>query len=664
MNRVKKYKKIIIHCALIFMALFFVLRFAKERYFDMAMNAYLATGITQGDGSGQALKEKNGVMTQEFTVTTDELWGLGLSFESRQEEPQGKIEIAVTDEADKQLYQAIKPISDIQNDVTYWVLFDEIIENSKGKTITLELQVRNIADGDVLKIFIDPEAPADIGNLSIGNEELAGSIKVGQIYAQSAYLDKVFWLFVIIVALFIYGLYFALSIKKWSIEVIFLIFMVFAGIMYAFLVKPGAIPDESAHYRTAYAYSNVLVGKSDSVRDEVFMDEIDYEFYKTIEYREPHSSMYRDFQTDFLRRAPRGEMVATDRWAVRAPIYLYAGPVIGVGVGRLLGLNGLTVFYLGRFINALVFAGLAFWAMKKLPYYKMSLFALCLFPMTAHLAGSFSYDGMILAIALVLVAHILNLAFGKGEQNKLKELIIIAIASILLGGCKGGAYMPLLGLVFLIPMRYFKNKKQKLLFGGIVVGCTMAMFIMTTVSTIGSSISTPVRWSQTPSYTVGWIFANPMDFIQLLSNTVAVQSGFLFESLIGSELGWFNIPISIALVVSFFGIFMLSCVYVKESPARPLLVPKQKVGIGIALLFSVAMMMAGMMFSWTPMGMAYIEGMQGRYFLPLLLPLAFCLKNNNLTLQKSLDRAMIFMLAWLHIMVFISVFGVTFIRSV
>ena len=643
------------------MALFFVLLFAKEKYLDQAMNAYQTKEITENGDDRQPLTKAMGVVTQEFTTTTQELWGLGLLFERPQGEMPGKLKIEVTDEAGTKLYQATTPVSEIPNNETYWLRFDEIIENSQGQIITLKLQVQDFAAGDTLAIFVDKKASATIGILRDEHGTLKGSIKIAQIYEQSAYLYKMFWLFVGIVSLFVYGLYFLLYIKKCSIEVIFLLFMIFVGMMYAFLMKPGAIPDEAAHYRTTYAYSNVLLGKSDEVRADIWMDDVDYEFYRTTWTIRPTSTVYRDFQTGFLRREPRGEMINTKRWPIKAPAYLYSGSIIGMSVGRVLGFNGLTVFYLGRFFNVLLFAGLAFWAMKKLPFYKMSLFALCLFPMTAHLIGGFSYDGMILAISLVLVAHIMNMTFGKEKHNKLKEMIVITIASILLGGSKGGAYMPLLCLVFLIPVRYFKDKKQKMMFGGTVAICAMLMFMFTVASSVGSSIGSTVDRASAPPYNVGWILANPMQFIQLLSNTLAVQGEFLFNSLIGKDLSWFNIPISLVLVLGFLGVFGISCVYVREHPVTPLLQPKQKIGSSVVLLVSVAMIVAGMMFSWTPMGTPYIEGTQGRYFLPLLLPLVFCLKNNNLTLQKSMDRKLIFTLAWLHIMVFISVLGVTFI---
>ena len=648
MEKIKKHKKIIIHCVLIFVALFFVLLFAKEKYFYGTMSAYTTKEITKGGSEKRELREEDGILTQDFVVTTEVLWGLGLNFERRQNKPQGEIEMIVTDETGAQLYQGTTPIRDIQNDDTYWISFAEIIEDSKDKVITLSLQVRDIANGDTLRVFTDTK----------------GNIKVGQIYAQNAYLVKMFWAFALIISLFIYGLYFALYIKKLQIEIIFLLFVIFAGMMYAFLVKPGAVPDESAHYATAYAHSNIIMGKTEELRAEVLMDDIDYEFYKSTRNTEPSLSAYRDFQTNFLRREVRGEMVAIDRWPINTPGYLYAGQIVGVTLGRLGGLNGLTTFYLGRFLNVLVLSVLLFLAMKKLPSYKMSMFVLCLFPMTAHLLGSFSYDGMILALSLVLVSHIMELAFGKQTEHRVRELIIIAVACVLLGGCKGGAYIPLLGLLCLLPMRCFKEKKQRIMFGGGVAICTMAMFVLTAATAIGSSIGSSEATSQTTTYYVGWIFENPMKFLQLLSNTVATQSGDIFDSLIGSSLGWFNIPITSILVFSFAGIFAMSCVYVQGNQDNTLLMKRQKIIIGISLILSVAMIVAGMMFSWTNIGSPAIEGIQGRYFLPLLLPLVFCLKNTNLTLEKSLDKEMIFAMAWLHVMVFVSVWGVAFSTTV
>ena len=636
MKKLKKHKKKIIQCGLIFLALFFIIRFARVKYFDGAMISYTARGVVKDDGEIQQLRDKDGKWTQEFEVTTDVLWGVGLTFEHVLDEPQGEIKLRVTDTDGVLLYNATTAISDLNDNAISWFVFDEILENSQGKNLILELGT---------------------------SERIKFNDKILQIYAQNAYLYKVFWGFAVVISLFIYGVYFALYIKKWKIEVIFLLFMIFTGMMYAVLVKPGAVPDEAAHYRTAYAYSNVLMGRSKEAYAEVWMDESDYEFYQETWYVEPNLSMHRDFQTDFLRREARGEMVTTNRWPIKAPAYLYAGQIAGITIGRAFGFNGLTAFYLGRFLNVLVFAGLAFGAMKKLPFYKMSLFVICLLPMSAHLVGSFSYDGMILAMSLVLVAHIMKLAFGQQTKHRLRDLIIVAVIGVLLGGCKGGAYTPLLALLCLLPMRCFKGKKQRLIFGGGIALGAIIMFIAASSSSVDSSVGSTVGWAQAPPYSIGWIFENPLAFIQLLTNTIASKGGEILNSLIGADLGWFNIPISTALAVSFLGIFVLSCIYVSESQTGVLLVPKQKLVIGIALILSVAMVVAGMMFSWTPIGSPAIEGIQGRYFIPLLLPLVFCLKNTTLTLKKSLDREMIFILSWLHIMTFINVLGVTFVAS-
>jgi uncharacterized membrane protein len=311
-------------------------------------------------------------------------------------------------------------------------------------------------------------------------------------------------------------------------------------------------------------------------------------------------------------------------------------------------------------MNLLAFAGLAFFAIRKMPFYKMSVFAVCLLPMSIQMAGSMSYDGIILGIGLVFVAEILYCGFGEMNKIPKMDMVLLALSGILLGGCKGGAYIPICGLLFLISKKKFVTEKMRFVFiGGIIAG-TLLLFSLTSLTVISSSIgASAVNLEGESLYTVGWIFQNPGDFVQLISNTLYEKGDFMVQSLIGKDLGWLNIPIHMVVVTGFVIVLLLSSIHVTAERNAILFHTKQKVGILACVIGSIGMIAAAMMLSWTPQNLTYIEGIQGRYFIPLLMPLVLCLKNHTLVFRRSIEKGLIITIGWLHVMVFANILAVT-----
>jgi Predicted membrane protein len=659
-------RKLILHCILILGALFMVIYFVKEKFFDQAITSFTSESIfvAVSDDESYLLEEDSGPLVQEFEVTTDVLWGLELEFARRQENPQGTIEMVVCDDMGVELFNENIPISTIPNNVKQRLIFQQVVPDTKGKVYTLKLHVRDIAAGDSLEVFANRRVEYPHGTFSDASGELKGNIRIEQVYGQNTYMRKVFYGFCLAAVLLSYGLYFSIFVKKCKFETVFLLFVIFIGLTYAAVMGPGSVPDEDYHYRTAYGYSNILLGKAAMSGYPVEMDVTDYEMYQVGRVHSMsavQSDTYQHLLSDFGGRAARTETIVTKETMGGAVGYLYIGQVAGITIARLGGFNGLTGYYLGRIFNVLIFALMAFWSIKKLPIYKMSMFAICLFPMTVQLIGSLSYDSIILGIALVLFTQIMALLYGESKVASKKDLFVLAFASILLGGCKGGAYVPLLILLALIPVSYFKNKRHKVGFiTGVSLG-TILMFLVTAATTVSSSIGdTVVGWADKPPYTISWIIQNPLEFMQLIMNTIFENSDGIIGSIFGKELGWFNVPLQWLMIWGFIGIFLLSCIYVTDTSKTPPVKVKQKRAIFAVVILVVAVVAAAMMFSWTPIDSPVITGIQGRYLTPILLPLVFCLKNETLTLQRSLDDKLIFALGWFHILTIINIFARVF----
>lgn len=654
----KKYIKTGLHCLVIFLALLSIFYFLKAKYINEGAESFtwddIAAESTQNEN--YTFTERTGELSQTFECTTDILWGIRLRFERHQNHRSGTVEFVVEDGQGGIVCQTVMPVSSLDNEKPFVLLFDHLEEEARGKTFVLRIKVTDLNPEDKLMVSTSSKWIFTPSSLADSSKELKGNLQMGQIYGQYSSLGKLFWIFALVVTIAVYGLYFCLFIKKVRLERVFIGAVLFTGMAYVVLMKPGIIPDEGAHYRSAYAYSNVVLGEGNGVNDPVVMRDEDISFYKRMARAVPDPFEYQRMLSQFGRSAGSNEMRAIDKCPVQAPGFLYFPGAAGITIGRLLNLNALTVFYLGRIVNLLAFVLMAYWAVKKMPFYKMSMFAIIMLPMTAQLMGSYSYDIVIIGLALMLVAAILDYAYGQAKGAK--DLIVIATLSILLGCSKAGAYIPLCALVWLIPQKKFATKKNRLLFvGGTLLG-TVLVCVLASMGQVSSSIGADrqvIADVAEAGYTIGWVFRNPKEFILLLLNTVYKEGDFIFSSLIGKDLGWFNYPVQMVVVIGFLLVFLLSATHVSGGENGIVVGGKAKIGILIGIVISGGIIAAAMLLSWTLLSSKSIQGIQGRYFIPLLLPLVLCLKNHTLVLKRSIDRGLIFALGWLQVLTWVNV---------
>lgn len=654
----KKYIKRGLHCLMIFLGLLGIFYFLKAKYINEGAQSFLWEDIDPGISKAEryTFTEQTGELSQTFMCTTDVLWGIRLQFERKQNHSEGTAEFTVLDSQEGVVCQTAVSVSMLDNEEPFMLLFDHLEEETKGKTFVLRIKVTDLNPEDTLSVVTNRKSAYTSGSLTDDRQEQKGSLRLGQVYSQYSSLGKLFWLFALAVTIAIYGLYFCAFIKKVRLERIFLAAVLFTGMAYVVLMQPGVIPDEAAHYRSAYAYSNLVFGEGNGVHSPVMMRDEDISFYDRMQKWDPNPFEYQRMLKEFGRSAQGIGMQEINKGSVQAPGFLYLPQAAGITIGRLLNLNALTVFYLGRIFNLLVFAFMAYWAIRKMPFYKMSIFAIVMMPMTGQLIGSYSYDTVIIGLALMLVAAVLDYAYG--NVNKPKDLIIIGILCILSGCSKAGAYVPVCALILLIPRKKFTTKKHWLLF---IVGTFLSTVLVCTLismNQVTSSIGADrqmVAGMAEAGYTVGWVFRNPKEFILLLLNTVYKEGDSIVNSLIGKDLGWFNYPIQMVLVLGFLLVFLLSATLVSGGENGIVMGGKTKVGVLIAVVLSGGIIAAAMLLSWTPLSSKIILGIQGRYFIPLLLPLVLCLKNHTLVLKKSIDRELIFTLGWLQVLTWVNV---------
>ena len=69
------------------------------------------------------------------------------------------------------------------------------------------------------------------------------------------------------------------------------------------------------------------------------------------------------------------------------------------------------------------------------------------------------------------------------------------------------------------------------------------------------------------------------------------------------------------------------------------------------------LILTSLFIQWTTVGNTKIEGIQGRYFIPLLLPLSILMNNTNISIKKGIKISTItYLLIFINIYALMSIF--------
>ena len=85
----------------------------------------------------------------------------------------------------------------------------------------------------------------------------------------------------------------------------------------------------------------------------------------------------------------------------------YVPQAAGIAIGRLIGVEPLTAFYLGRLTNLLISIALAFFAIRLAPFGKPLFLLIGLLPMTMFELASLSCDALTISGAIFFTALLL-----------------------------------------------------------------------------------------------------------------------------------------------------------------------------------------------------------------------------------------------------------------
>ncbi|HXC90287.1 MAG TPA: DUF2142 domain-containing protein [Stellaceae bacterium] len=324
----------------------------------------------------------------------------------------------------------------------------------------------------------------------------------------------------------------------------------------------------------------------------------------------PHSVPWvrkPDFQTAASAFFGPDELIGFGNTAVYPP-FLYLPSVVSIWIGETVGLTILKTLYLARAANMAAAISISTLAMFLARRTRWAIAAVALLPMTAALYASVNQDGLIIALALLVVAMVDRIGAEQRPASNAELAALVAVAAL------AAMAKPPYGVMALFPFAVSPGiTRREFGAAAAIVACTAAWTIFT-MATASVNIHGAVAALQ-----FRYVVTHPFVVLPIAWQTLTAFSRNYFHEFIG-VLGWLDTPLprwfvrgaGIALAASFLG----ACAAPPgPRPWLPLMIAIGGVGAVFAAEYLV----------WTRPFAPFVDGVQGRYFVPLAPVLALAL---------------------------------------
>ena len=474
----------------------------------------------------------------------------------------------------------------------------------------------------------------------LNSNELGGFLVVGSIE--------------VLIEIILVGFLYYLRRKGAPLEKQFLLVAIALGAMFIVLLPPGQSPDEQSHFRRAYEISNgVLVSNVVNEETGAAGSWLPGDIGDSL--REfPSKGTYSEILSE-IGDNNMGEY--SDQAHTNTALYnfvCYIPQTLAILVGKVFGFSILGMAYLVEIFNFAVWVILIYFAIKLTPKFKSIILFIALLPITLKEATSLAHDSLTIGLSMFLVAYALYLTYVKKNILKKRELALLCIMAIVIGFCKI-VYLPLVLLFVMIPHERFGGKKKKWWFLGILALVVLGLNLLWLM--ISSQFLIEFNPGVNSREQLAGILRNPLGYLMVIVNTANVNGYFWLSSMLGMMLGSFSFGLPIMTFFVSFG--MLVVLFMQRDETLKM---KNSVKCLFALVFLAifGLICTSLYLQWTVVGAEVIDGIQGRYFLPilLLLPVIICRVNNKKHHAKLVsDKAILHYSLFINILACVTFFA-------
>jgi uncharacterized membrane protein len=394
------------------------------------------------------------------------------------------------------------------------------------------------------------------------------------------------------------------------------------GLLALIIVPPFQSPDEAAHFSRAYQISEGIfrtqqtaIGMGGAL-PQSFEPVTDAGSYLVGDPNQKFSPHTTEKLFD-IKLNPSVTTTANFEITAKYSPTTYIPQVIGIVIGRLLGLGPLLLMYIARLCGLLFFVAAGFFAIKLIPFRKWFFTLLLCLPMALYSASSISADPVLYGAAAVLLAVVLRVRESSVLLRDKRYLAIMTASAILLAVAKE-VYVPLALLPLLLLLQKNVRSSRRLVVAiGLVVLTTLVFWAGWYAVAQHNYVAPLNRPNAYSSLQFQHIKDRPIQYAANFANTFTT---FNFNPLLIEFIGNFSFldtPLPLWMVIAFYTVLVLYALKYESYQMR--LIRNERLFIGALVALTLVVMSTAIYIYWTLPSYTYIDGFQGRYFIPMAL---------------------------------------------
>ena len=594
--------------------LFFLMIVVVTTYFLLYYDSYTSctSNIIEATDATEPIS-KGEVLSQRFHCEYNGLKAVKIYFSTNGRKNRNKLHISLLEDSTELSKWEINCIQ-LADRSYYTLLLDKPLKESKDKNYNIMIE-SDALDGTGVSIYKNTEGTYDglqYNGYDLENQSLCYQLQ----YKNQLKRDSFSFIarFIVICSLIII-IWLALQAVSVKPEIQFLVIWCMLSFLYVKSLTLFSVPDEPAHFFRAY---------------EISLGDFIADYNEKIHgggYQLPFDVDLSLLSSSWLSFENNKTMQLSDNWvfrdfsntAVYAPVS-YLPQVTGILIARCMTGNIAQIAYAGRFMNWIFITVILFTAIRLIPYGKKVLMLIALIPMNIHEAVSLAPDGMVVAVSALMAAFVMYLSEKQREKLSLQQIGHLYLLAVIISMYKI-VYIPFCLIYLLIPAeRFIRGVREKTVhacFLIVIVGTLSILWL----KTCGSFL---IYDGTDAALQKEYIMSHPFTYYITVARTYINSAHDLLFTMIGKSLGKLNIPTS--------GIFML-CYFLMLIHSFHMGIDKhrikQMIVFGLVIFTTVLLISRSLYLQWTSLYSDVIVGLQGRYYLPLLLPAYFLLSGSG-----------------------------------
>jgi uncharacterized membrane protein len=314
----------------------------------------------------------------------------------------------------------------------------------------------------------------------------------------------------------------------------------------------------------------------------------------------------------------------------------YLPQAAAIAIARGLGAPALGLLYAARLVNLLAATALIALGLRRLPSFCWLIAMLALTPMALFLRASASADAPTTAVAFLLTGTVARLAWGEAERAGWGDVAVLAACVAALCLSKP-VYVTLALLVLLIPAARLPLRRGPFLLLFAVITAAAFTVAMATASGVDISIRPDVPVDRDRQ--IRDALADPLRVAGILARDYLLQHGDRYVAQVVGQLGWLDTNLPKPFLWGYLAV--LGLLVLGDTRGPVMVRPWQRVLLTLVLLATLALVSASQYAFFTPYGADHVEGIQGRYFIPVAPAAAWILHTRRFAADPAhLSRAL------------------------